>query len=254
MIRINHKFIFIVFFVNMLAVAKGQDSTLNNSESIPYIRFQYSMLFPAGDFEDRYANSNVAGGAFGLKLKSGWTFEVEAGYHFSRRVKSRGLLDDILNEAGDATDSDGELVKVSLEQRGLSIYTSVGRLFHFESRNKNSGLLLQAGIGYFQHKIKIDYRDGDVFQLSEEMQKGYDRLHTGLALRQFIGYQHFGMKNLLNFYIGLEIQEAYTKNRRLYNYDTQQFDKGDKFDFLYGIKMGWAIPFKSRASEEFYYY
>jgi hypothetical protein len=110
------------------------------------------------------------------------------------------------------------------------------------------------GVGYLQHKIKIDYRDGTVYQLSEEMRKGYDRLHTGIATRQFIGYQYFGKRNLMNFYGGFEFNQGFTKNRREFNYDTRSFDKERKFDFLYGFKVGWVIPFRSRETEEFYYY
>ena len=242
---------FSLMHFNLAAQAKV-DST--QAQSIPFIRFQYSFLAPSGDFEDRFGDSHEVGGAFGFKTKSNWQFEVEAGYHFGKQVKVQGLLDDVINKVGDATDSDGELVKIIYEMRGLSFFGSIGKVIPLGKNQKNSGLIVQAGAGYFQHKIKVDWRDGDVFQLSDERLKGYDRLHTGFALKQFIGYQYFGHKNLVNFYAGLEFKQAFTQNRRKYNYDTQSYDTKEKFDFLYGIRIGWMIPFKSRASEEFYYY
>ncbi len=226
----------------------------DSSESIPFIRFQYSHLLPSGDFEDTFEQANTVGAAFGLKTASNFQFELEGNFMFGSRVNRVGLLSGIANERGDITDSQGELVKISYDLRGFNVFASVGKLFPLKFTNQNSGILTQLGVGYLQHKIFIDYRDGDVFQLSEEMLKGYDRLHSGFAMKQFIGYQHFGKKNLYNFYIGIEVQQGFTKNRREYNYDTQSFDLGRKLDFLYGVRAGWSIPIRERASEEFYYH
>ncbi|MEQ8908491.1 MAG: hypothetical protein RIC95_04835 [Vicingaceae bacterium] len=235
-------------------ISLAQDSSQVSAESIPYIRFQYGYLNPGGDFEDRYGISHQVGGALGIKLASNWQFEIEGMYHFGGNVKTRGFLNDIINEAGDVIDSDGELIKLVYELRGLSIYASAGKVFPWLSTNPNSGVMIQAGIGYLQHRTKVDYRDGDVFQLSDEMLKGYDRLHTGISSRQFVGYQYFGKRNLLNFYLGFEVQQGFTKNRRKYNYDTRSFDTEQKLDLLYGFRFGWTIPFRSRTSDEFYYY
>ena len=91
-------------------------------------------------------------------------------------------------------------------------------------------------------------------QLTEEMEKGYDRLSTGFSLNQFIGYQYFGKTRLINFFAGIEGIQAFTKNRRGYNYDTQKVDTKERFDSMYGIKVGWIIPFYKKTTQEFYYY
>ena len=226
----------------------------DSSEAIPFIRFQYTLLFPSGDFETTFGTSSSVGGALGFKTKSNWQFELEYSFMFGSDLKRKDLLSGIINERGDVTDSDGELIKLIYDLRGHSVFTSIGKLIPFNERNRNSGILVQAGVGFLQHKIFIDYRDGEPFQLREDILKGYDRLHSGVALKQFIGYQHFGRKNLINFYVGLEFQEGFTKNRREYNYDTRSFDKERKNDFLYGLRFGWSIPVRERSSEEFYYY
>ncbi len=225
----------------------------DSSESIPFIRFQYSYLFPSGNYEETFQQANTVGGAFGLKTSSNFEFEIEGNFMFGSKVNQSGLLLGIANERGDITDSQGELVRISYDLRGFSLFATVGRIIPLKITNRNSGILTQVGVGYLQHRIFIDYRDGDVFQLSEEMLKGYDRLHSGLSLKQFVGYQHFGIKNMYNFYIGIELQQGFTKNRREYNYDTQSFDLDRKLDFLYGFRAGWSIPIRERASEEFYY-
>jgi hypothetical protein len=251
------KFRKICFFLLLNVVALSGYSQIKNyrdsSEAIPFIRFQYSYLLPSGDFEDTYERANTVGAAIGFKSASNFQFEVEGNFMFGSAIKKIDILQGISNERGDITDSEGELVKLIYDLRGFSIFASVGKLFPLKFANQNSGILTQVGIGYLQHKIFIDYRDGDVFQLNEEMLKGYDRLHSGPALKQFIGYQHFGRKNFYNFYLGLEFQQGFTKNRREYNYDTQSFDLESKFDFLYGFRVGWSIPVRERASEDFYY-
>lgn len=234
--------------------ASQSKERIDSSAAIPFVRFQYSFLFPSGDFETTYGNSSSVGGAIGFKTKSNWQFELEYNFMFGSNIKRKDLLSDIINERGDVTDSDGELLKIVYDLRGYSLYTSVGKVFPISKKNRNSGVLVQAGVGFLQHRIFIDYRDGKAFQLREDMIKGYDRLHNGLALKQFIGYQYFGSKNLINFYIGLEFQEGFTKNRREYNYDTRAFDKEQKEDLLYGLRLGWSIPIRKRSSEDFYYY
>lgn len=244
---------FSLLFIGFSICTDAQDKA-DSSQAIVFVRFDYGHYFAAADFEDRFTNSNSVGGSFGYKTASNWMLSVSGGANFSRKVKENGLLDDIINSAGDVTDEDGELVKLIYEQRGLNLFVSGGKIFSIFNSNPNSGIITEVGIGYFQHKIKIDYRDGTVYQLSDDMLKGYDRLHTGFALRQFLGYQFFGPKNLFNFYLGFEFQEAFTKNRRAFNYDTKSFDTEQKVDFLYGFRFGWVIPIKKRSAEEFYYY
>lgn len=226
----------------------------DSSQTIFYVSFDYGIYSVGGDWEERFTNSNAAGGSLGLKLANNWQFKISSTFHFSNKVNSNGILDDIINEVGDVTDFDGELVKIIYEQRGLGFKAEIGKIIPFINKNANSGLLLQAGAGYFQHRTKIDYRDGTVFQLEEEDLKGYDRLHNGFATNQFVGILFFGKSNFFNFFGGFEFNQAFTRNRREYNYDTRSFDREQKLDLYYGLKIGWMIPFKKRASEEFYYY
>ena len=243
-----------LFFVFFLAHNIFAQSSKDSLAAFPFIRFQYSYLLPSGDFEDTYGNTNAIGAALGFKTRSNWQFEMEGSFMFGADIKRKDLLDGIINREGDVTDADGELIKVLTEIRAMSFYASVGKVFPLLGSNKNSGILIQGGFGYLQHQIKVDYRDGEVFQFSDEMLKGYDRLHTGIALRQFIGFQYFGRNNLGNFYLGIEFNQGFTRNRREYNYDTRSFDKNLKTDGLTGFRFGWAIPMRKRTADEFYYY
>tara|TARA_R110002096_G_scaffold435690_1_gene662115 strand:- start:3047 stop:3808 length:762 start_codon:yes stop_codon:yes gene_type:complete len=226
----------------------------DSAAAFPFVRFQYQRVFPGGDFETTYGSMNEIGGAIGYKTKSNWQFDIEAGYYFGADIKRKDMLNDIINSDGSATDSDGELIKLLYEIRGMNILASVGKIIPISKKNPNSGILLKAGAGFLQHRIKVDFRDGTAFQLSDENLKGYDRLHRGVMFRQFIGYQYYGVKNLLSFYIGFEFNEALTYNKREYNYDERAFDTDQKLDILHGFRFGWTIPIRSRNSEEFYYY
>ena len=237
-----------------LFLSSAQSFAQDSTQAFGFVKFQYAYFLPSGDFEERYESANSVGGEIGFKNFGNWQLSFSGGFLYGTRVKVNNLLSDVINEDGDATDSDGELVRITYELRGQSYFLKIGRTFNLLSPNPNSGVMVSAGVGYFQHQIKVDYRDGQVFQLSEERLKGYDRLHTGFALQQFVGYQYFGRSNLLNFYAGFEFIQAFTKNRREYNYDTRSFDTETKQDYLAGIRIGWIIPFRKRRSEEFYYY
>ena len=61
---------------------------------------------------------------------------------------------------------------------------------------------------------------------------------------------------MLNFYIGLEMMQGFTKNLRGYNYATRQPDTAKKHDYFFGLKLCWMIPryfgFKDKHEEYFY--
>jgi len=245
---------FISFILLTHCIFSQANAKKDTAEAIPFIRFQYTYLLPGVDFEESFGNTSAVGGAFGYKNASNWLFEIEGNFLFGADVKRKNLLNDIINEQGDVTGSQGELIKLTYDIRGLSFFANAGKVFPLSQKNKNSGILTQAGIGFLQHKIFIDYRDGKVFQLEEDNLKGYDRLHRGVAFKQFIGYQYFGSKNLINFYVGIELQQGFTKNVREYNYDTRQFDTETKLDLLYGLRFGWSFTIRDRETEDFYYY
>lgn len=246
--------IFIVALLVFDSLSAKSQTVTDSLAAFPFVRFQYQRISPGGDFETTYGALNEIGGAIGFKSKSNWQFDIEAGYYFGAEFKRTNMLNDIINSDGSATDSDGELIKLIYEIRAVNVLASVGKIIPISKNNPNSGILIKAGVGYLQHRIKVDFRDGTAFQLSDENLKGYDRLHSGIMLRQFIGYQYYGVKNLLSFYVGFEFNEAFTYNRREYNYDERAFDQGQKQDFLHGFRFGWTIPIRSRSSEEFYYY
>lgn len=231
----------------------AQDSSVSKS-LLPMIQFNYAYQIPAADLQNRFGNNSNVGVAFLLKNSKNFQFGIQGEAIFDGKVIEPGVLDPIRNDNGHFTDADGEPIVVTTEERGLAIFLTAAKIIELGNKNPESGLIFQLGLGFLQHKIKIDYRAGEIHQLSEEMMKGYDRLSNGPALRQSIGYQFMGKRNLANFYIGLEITEAFTKSKRGFNYDTGKHDNESRLDIYSGARFGWIIPFRKRRSDTYYYY
>lgn len=227
---------------------------MDSTVGVAYLKASFGLFTPANDMANRFGNNSTVGGELGIKTKKNYLFAFKMEAIFGGKVLEPSILESLTNEFGQVVTKDGQLTPIITEQRGYNMYVTFGKLFNFNGKNKNSGLLISAGAGFLQHRINLDYRDGEVLQLSEQMERGYDRLTNGFSINQFIGYQYFGKNRLINFYAGFEGMQAWTKSRRAYNYDLKQVDDQQRLDALYGIRFGWIIPFYKRSTEEFYYY
>jgi hypothetical protein len=79
-------------------------------------------------------------------------------------------------------------------------------------------------------------------------------LSNGFALTQFVGYTYFHNKNFWNFFIGVEFTEAWTQNRRSWDFTLMRKDDSRYNEFMATIKAGWIISFIKREAEDIYYY
>tara|TARA_R110002049_G_scaffold16388_12_gene65370 strand:- start:8787 stop:9557 length:771 start_codon:yes stop_codon:yes gene_type:complete len=243
----------LTFFMFTKQAIKAQVN-MDSAMALPFVKINFGIYTPSNDFAERFGTTNAVGGEIGYKTKTNWQFGLKVEGNFGKKIKEPSILQSLTNERGDVTTADGVITGILEEQRGFNFHFYGGKLFNFNGKNKNSGLLITGGVGFLQHRINLDFRDGDVLQLTKELEKGYDRLSNGISFNQFIGYQYFGKTRLINFFVGIEGIQAITKNRRGYNYDLQQKDNETRFDALYGVKFGWVIPFYKRATKEFYYY
>lgn len=227
---------------------------LDSSLVIPFIGVSYAVELPMADMADRFGTFSSLGGRFGLKLKSNFYMDLKVHYIFGGKIREDGILDSLRTSEGGIIEVGGGLTDPILEMTGYSAFLSAGYLLPVIGPNPNSGILISGGIGLIQHRIRIDYRDAQIPQLEEEYRKGYDRLTNGLAFNEFVGYVHFGKRKLVNFYGGIEFTQAWTKNRRGYNYDLRDFDNKRRFDAAFGFRFGWILALYRRAPEEFYLY
>jgi hypothetical protein len=213
----------------------------------------YSYQVPGGDLADRFGNNNNVGGTFQWKTKKNWIFGIDGNFIFGDDVKENTILDRISTSQGFIIGEDGFYADVFLYERGFMFQGKAGKIFPFIGPNPNSGMMATLGVGLLQHKIRIEDKGNTAPQVSEEYKKGYDRLTNGLSLTEFIGYSNFGNHRLVNFQLGFEFTEAFTKSRRNFDFATMKRDDKSRFDFLFGIRLAWIIPLYKRTPREFYY-
>jgi hypothetical protein len=231
-----------------LLVAQVREKSLFN----PHFSVSMGYQTPGGDLADRFGNSGSPGVGFHIKSKTNWYYGMQWNYMFGNKVTEPGLLSNLRTNNGEILDDQGQIAIMFIQQRGYSGMLEGGRLFGFIGPNPNSGLLVKGGVGFLQHKIRIEHQTNPIAQLEDEYLKGYDRLTNGLAIGQFVGYYHMSNNRLVNFFIGVESLQAFTQSRRNFNFDTQTRDETRRFDMLLGVRAGWCLHLYRRMSETYY--
>jgi hypothetical protein len=232
--------------------SSAQYNIRDTTISFPMIGVTFAYQFPGGDMADRYGSNFNTGGVFLWKLRSNWIIGIEGDFLFSDAVKENNILDKYRTLDGNIINQNGQYADVFLYERGLKFELKMGKIFPVIGPNKNSGLMANIGVGYLQHKIKIETPESTIPYLMDEYSKGYDRFCSGLSLTEFLGYINFGNKRLINFYGGLEFTQAFTKNRREINFDTGLKDDKSRMDLLFGLRIGWVFPMYKRVADKNY--
>ncbi len=226
-----------------------RDSTLG----ISTISINYGYFIPKNDMATRFGNSSIIGFNFTRKTKQNWIWGYDINYHFGNKLNESNILDSLRNERGRIISSSGNYADVRLFQRGISTYLKIGKLFPVIGPNKNSGILVTAGAGFLQHKIRIEVIDNNVPELNDDYKKGYDRLTNGVAFNEFIGYWHMSNNRLINFYVGADLTQSFTQSRRDFDFFSQTKDVQKRKDYLMGLKFGLILPLYKRMPKEFYF-
>ena len=189
-----------------------------------------------------------------LKMSSQWLIGAEYSFFSGNEFKEEEIFDIIRDQDGMLINIYGEYGEAAFYERGFYAGLKVGRLFPIFGPNPNSGLMIHASAGLLQYKTLIHHDGQAVPLLVDDYTKGFDHLTNGFAISQFIGYMHLDSHEPVNFYVGLEFHQGWTKNRRDYNFDIKGPDDTLRRDFLYGIKFGWIFPINKRTSNIHYYY
>lgn len=231
------------------------DIALKPDSSIPVtiIVIDYAYQIPDGDLAKRFKNNSSLGGGVTYKTRENLLFGGEVHFIFGGKPKESGVLDSILTNSGDIIDASGQIADVRMYERGYNMELKAGKIFPMRNMNKNSGWFVTAGVGFLQHKIRIESIGNKSPQLSKEYVKGYDRLANGILLSQAAGFFFMSEKRLTNFFAAFELNEGFTQGRR-YNYDSMQLDNKKRTDLFIGLRFGWMIPLNSKAPDDFYYF
>jgi hypothetical protein len=244
-----------ISFLSILIAGQGfsQANIKDSVISTSLVQATYSFQIPGRDLSKRFLNNNAIGLGYLYKTNKNWFWGADGFFMFRDTIKETSIFDSIKNSDGNIIDGNGIFAEVHIYERGFHMGFKGGKLIPVGGPNPNCGIILLGGVGFLQHKIRIENKDNAAPQIIDEYKKGYDRLTNGLALSQFIGYMYLGSSRLINFYAGVEFVEAWTQNRRSYNFDLMGPDNTKRTDLLYTIKVGWIIPLYKRSPDAFYY-
>ncbi len=250
----GNRFLFLyIIFTPIYLVAQVPSSKMDYMEGgnrILDFKITYTYQYVEGDMAQRFGNLNHVGGGIVYKTKKNWAAELELGYQFGNEVKEPGLLYFLTNSSGVVMNSGGYPANYTLGERGFNFTVKMGKVFALSDYNRNSGIMVMVGAGYYMHKINIQNKANDIPMLTEDLKKGYDRLSGGFGLTEFIGYMFHSQNRFINFYIGFDFVQSFTKSIRGYNYDQMQFDTKKRMDVTNGLRVGWLIPVYLNAADE----
>ncbi len=239
MIRIKNLLITIC-----LVYAFADHSFAQEDEGIPtvLVGLHYGAHLPGVDLAERFGMNFNLGGSISYLAQKSIFLSVNYNFLFGTDVKE-DALGSLRTAEGLIVGRDMQFANIFQRERGQYVVGLAGVLIPFKpDQNRRSGLLLAAGGGLLAHKIRFVDDFDSVTQLASPYDKGYDRLTMGLAFAQHIGYLHLGKDEMLNFFVGIDLVEGFTKNQRRFNYDLASFDEDGRFDLLTGIRVGWMFP------------
>ncbi|MCH8903856.1 MAG: autotransporter outer membrane beta-barrel domain-containing protein [Bacteroidetes bacterium] len=239
-----------------LTKANAQEKT-NVKDSLQaalIVSFTPGYSFVAGDMAQRFGNHASIGTGVTYKFRNNILLGASVSYLFGDSVREDSVLDGLRTSLGSITAGTGHPALVFLALAGFKLQGNIGYILPVFNHNPNSGLMLKFGAGLLQHKIKITVEDNNVVQLGRNYKKGYDRLSNGLAISETIGFFHLASNRRVNFSAGLELTQAWTKNRRSWNFDTMEKDNTLRHDYFYSIKLSWLLPIYIKKAENIMYY
>ncbi|MCK9303120.1 MAG: hypothetical protein PHU62_01735 [Bacteroidales bacterium] len=243
----------ILLFLSIGCLAQTKN-VAKEAMNIPLIYASYSYQFPFGDMAVRFGSNSTIGAGFMYKTENDFIWGIDWEFLFGGNVKSKDtLLKNIMTSDGDIINQLGQFSIVSIYERGNVILLKGGKRFSVWNNNPNSGLYVTGGLGFMNHKIRIDVYENDTPQLDPDYRKGYDRLSMGPACGLQAGYLFLGNNRLINFKAELELVYGLTHPVRPYNFDTMSKDVGWRHDFLVGLKVCWIIPLYPKLPKDFYY-
>lgn len=246
-------YVLLILSFSLTCQSFAQVSIKDSSIYTPLIGFSYGYYFPAGDMADRFGQNSAVQLNVDFKTKKYWMFGVNGSYFFGKVIKET-LFDSIDTSGGSVIDQSGQFTDVRLYERGFTVVGTFGRMFPFKKPNPNSGIVANIGVGFIQHKIRIETIGNTTPQLSKEYRKGYDRLSNGLLLSESIGYTYLSNNRLVNLYFGLECMQGFTKSRRSWDFDKMSRDTKQRVDILYGARVAWILPLYKKPPQDFYIY
>lgn len=219
------------------------------------LEFNYGFQLPLADLKDRFG----ANSAFGIGLEKVWfknnIFAGADGMFFFGSTVKEDVVAGLRVFDGSIVGINGNPGDVGLKERGYYIGLNTGKVFSLGNKENNlTGIRMQIGAGFMQHKIRVQDNFRSIVALSKENLKGYDRLTNGPAVHLALGFQYQNPLNNFHFHIMGDVYGASTKSRRDFDYLTGGYLDEQRTDLLVGLRVGYIVMVsRSRAADEIYY-
>lgn len=237
-----------VFWIFMLTAlvgwtpVQGQEGLDNEGPVIAY-HISYGLQWPGGDLADKFGLNFNLSNAVEFMTPNNWIVGLKGAILFGTEVYA-DPISGLRSPAGYLFADNNNIADVSLRQRGMHLNANFGKLIPVSSSNKRMGIRATVGVGLLQHKIRVqEDPQGFVIQITGDYKKGYDQLTNGLAISQFIGFQYMAPNRRLNLFGGFEFVQAFTQNRRDWDYFSFSKDDTARTDLLMGFRVGLILPF-----------
>lgn len=244
------KFFIIIFFIfNSLCVVGEED---DSTKRVIFLAPNYELQFPFGDMKTDFGINSSVGLDLSILTANNVFLSLHGAQLFGNNVKDTTIINHLMDEGLNIFDENGQIADILLLERGFNLQFKVGYLWLV--KHQTSGILSYTSVGYHQHRIKIDVKNDNVPQLSDEYIKMYDQMAAGVITSLFVGYLSVNSSNGIHFYGGIEFSCSFSKNQRTYNYLTNGPINDTRNDSFLGIKIGWIIPISKRTTREFYYF
>lgn len=234
--------------------AQGEVAPKDNRGGVLTLDFAVGGALPHADLADRFGPLGTFGVGADYLTPKDWFVGAEFAFLYNADVKENPLAE-LFNENGQLYGNNLQPARLAYRARGQYYGGRLGRLFQLGPDNTRSGIRVVLGAGLLQHKIRIqEDATAPVPQVVGDYAKGYDRLSNGLALQQHVGYQYLSANRRINFYLGLDFYEAFTRNRRAVDFSTRVPDTTERTDILTGVRAAWILPlYTGKQADEIYY-
>lgn len=234
-------------------ITVGKDKPI----STPFFSATVGYTFPFGEMGNRYKPFLNLNANLGWKTKSNWLWNLEFAFQFGSdnlKIKDE-ILSNMLTHSSNPfiisqAGTDAGLVAYN---RNLSLTVSCGKVIPLWFSNPNSGLVVSLGLGFIQHQIIYQTTLENAPQIQNDYAYGYDRQMRGPMLTTFVGYIHMSKNSFANFFIGVQMDNAWTKMTREYQFDLKGGDDKLYHDGMFTLKVGWMFPFFGRDADKIYF-
>lgn len=234
-------------------VITGEDEKI----STPFFTAVVGWTLPYGEMGNRYNSFMNVNANLGWKTTGNWIYTLEFGFQFGTdNVKIKNdILSGLMTSTTDPfiISMEGSDAGVVAYNRNLSLSFFAGKIIPLWFSNPNSGLMINLGVGFLQHQIIYQPTLSEAPQIQGDYAYGYDRQMRGPMVSAFLGYIHMSKKKYINFYAGIQFDNAFTKMTRKYQFDLHSGDDKLYTDQMLTLKIGWMFPFFGRKADKIYF-